>query len=90
MVEGKDIPEGSVWKFGYGSNMGMEFLRVKKGLTPIDSRRCVLHGWRLSFPKGWGFDYWEPAFGTLREDPNGEVHGVSVLFNPEDAAELNK
>ena len=41
-----------VWKFGYGSNLGPEFLRTKKGLNPLDAKPSILQGWQLSFPKG--------------------------------------
>jgi len=84
----------NVWKFGYGSNMGETFLREKKGLEPLDSRRCVLKGWSLSFPEGKGIDMVEPSFASLKQDapgqdPPSEVHGVSVLFSPEDAKKLD-
>mmetsp|Transcript_35278 Transcript_35278/g.61926 ORF Transcript_35278/g.61926 Transcript_35278/m.61926 type:complete len:307 (+) Transcript_35278:2-922(+) len=80
---------GYAWKFGYGSNMGMEFLRSKKGLNPLDMRRCILTGWSLSFPRGAGLDYVEPAWATLKEDAEGKVHGVAVLFNAEDKTKLD-
>ena len=86
----------NVWKFGYGSNMGETFLREKKGLNPLKSVRCVLKGWTLSFPEGKGIDMVEPSFASLKQDapdqldaPPGEVHGVSVLFCPEDAKKLD-
>lgn len=61
--------------------MGLKFLREKKALSPMDSRRCVLKGYSLSFPEGKGLDLVEPAFATLKQEPAGEVHGVAVLFN---------
>jgi len=70
----------AVWKFGYGSNMSQDYLRVKKNLKPLDHRRVVLKGFKLSFPKGKGIDYVEPAFATLKRDPKGEVHGVATLL----------
>jgi hypothetical protein len=78
-----------VWKFGYGSNMGQEFLRTKKKLQPIKFERSILHGFQLSFPEGKGLDFVEPAFSTLKPNPDGCVHGVSTLFSIEDAVKLN-
>ena len=59
----------AIWKFGYGSNMSQDFLRIKKRLNPIESRRTVLHGFTLSFPEGRGIDFVEPAFATLKRYP---------------------
>ena len=42
---GKD----AVFKFGYGSNMSQDNLRSKKGLNPLDFKRTILKGFRLSF-----------------------------------------
>ena len=75
----------SVWKFGYGSNISPAFLREKKQLTVLDWRRCILRGFSLSFPEGRGISYVEPAFATLRRDPDGEVHGTACLFPSADA-----
>jgi len=79
-----------VWKFGYGSNMSLEFVRNKKGLNPLDSRRTVLRGFSLSFPEGHGIDFVEPSFATMKRDPNGTVHGVSILFAASDKENLDK
>ena len=80
----------AVWKFGYGSNMSQDFLRTKKALSPLDSRRTVLKGFQLSFPAGRGIDYVEPTFATLKRDPAGEVHGVSTLLSRADADKLDR
>ena len=79
-----------VWKFGYGSNIDPDWLRSKKNLTPLDSRRCVLHGFALSFPSGRGIDFVEPTFATLKRDPEGLVHGVSHLLSRQDADTLDR
>ena len=79
-----------VWKFGYGSNMGQEFLRTKKKLNPIQFACSILHGYSLSFPEGKGFDFVEPSFATTKIDPNGCIHGVSTLLSIECAEKLNK
>ena len=78
-----------VWKFGYGSNMGQEFLRSKKNLNPIKFERSILRGFQLFFPEGKGFEFVDPAFATLKPDPEGVVHGVSTLLSIEDAVKLN-
>ena len=80
----------SVWKFGYGSNISPAFLREKKQLTVLDWRRCILRGFSLSFPEGRGISYVEPAFATLRRDPDGEVHGTACLFPSADALKLDR
>jgi len=81
---------GTVWKFGYGSNMSPDFLRTKKALNPLAFERTVLTGWRLSFPHGKGIEFVEPSFATLRYDPDGAVHGVSTLFSEADARKLDQ
>ena len=53
--------------------MSQENLRKKKGLTPLGSRQTIISGFRLSFPKGAGIDFVEPAFATLKRDPEGKV-----------------
>eukprot|EP00811_Abedinium_folium_P037278 NODE_9908_length_1391_cov_5.334652.p1 GENE.NODE_9908_length_1391_cov_5.334652~~NODE_9908_length_1391_cov_5.334652.p1 ORF type:complete len:312 (+),score=55.25 NODE_9908_length_1391_cov_5.334652:131-1066(+) len=79
-----------VWKFGYGSNMSAEFLRTSKGLNPLASLQTVLPGFRLSFPQGVGIALFEPAFASLKRDPDGEVHGISTLLSNADVDKLDK
>jgi len=88
---GKEVPRraGPVWKFGYGSNMSQDYLRVKKGLKPLGSRRTVLKGFTLAFPEGFGIDFVDPTFATLKRDPNGTVHGVSTLLGPDCVASID-
>ena len=80
----------TVWKFGYGSNMGQNFLREKKALNPLKSAPCVLRGYSLSFPLGRGLDYVEPSFASIKVNPLDSIHGVATLFPIEDADKLNK
>eukprot|EP00310_Coccolithus_braarudii_P025697 CAMPEP_0183356806 /NCGR_PEP_ID=MMETSP0164_2-20130417/45204_1 /TAXON_ID=221442 /ORGANISM="Coccolithus pelagicus ssp braarudi, Strain PLY182g" /LENGTH=336 /DNA_ID=CAMNT_0025530305 /DNA_START=8 /DNA_END=1016 /DNA_ORIENTATION=- len=70
--------------------MSQDFLRTKKNLDPLDSRRAVLHGFRLSFPAGRGIDFVEPSFATLKRDPTSSVHGVSTLLSRVDADNLDR
>ena len=83
------LNQKTVWKFGYGSNMGQAFLKHKKGLNPLDSKQRILHGFNLSFPKGKVIDYVEPSYATTKEIEGGMIHGVSTLFTIEDAQKLN-
>ena len=68
---------------------GPEFLRTKKGLSPLDSKPSVLKGWQLSFPEGQGIDWVEPSFASLKRNPSASVHGVATLFTVQDAEKLN-
>ena len=87
---GRMASKEAVWKFGYGSNMSQDFLRTKKALDPLDSRRTILQGFRLSFPAGRGIDFVEPTFATLMRDPAGSVHGVCTLLSRDDADKLDR
>ena len=69
---------------------GPEFLRVKKGINPLESKPSILKGWQLSFPQGIGIDWVEPAFASLKKNPTASVHGVSTLLSIEDAERLNR
>ena len=49
-----------------------------------------MRGFSLSFPAGRGLDFVEPAFATLKRNPEGEVHGLSCLLCREDADSLDR
>lgn len=82
---------GHVWRFGYGSNVGLNNLE-KKSLNPT---RCVggtIAGWELYFKK-WMSPYVEPACGGIRTHPDGdagEVHGTAFLIPEEEAVALDQ
>ena len=78
-----------VWKFGYGSNMSLNNLRQKKGLNPQAAKRVVLPNFSLSFPLGYGIDFVEPSFATLKRITGEEVHGVAALMSVADAVHLD-
>ena len=89
-VEARRSQSDFVWKFGYGSNMSQDNLRVKKGLSPLGAERVVLAGFALSFPEGNGIDFVEPSFATLKRIPDGAVHGVAAKLTVADAADLDR
>ena len=41
------VDEKQVWSFGFGSNMDVEHLRIKKEVTVLDYTPAVLKGWRI-------------------------------------------
>ncbi len=78
-----------VWRFGYGSNMGLSNLKKKKNLTPLQYVPGVVEGWTLSFDLG-GIDHVDPSFACVRRRQGEQVHGVAFLLNPDDAARLDR
>ncbi|GAA5182262.1 hypothetical protein GCM10025771_31160 [Niveibacterium umoris] len=64
------------WYFGYGSNMDLRSLRAK-GVEPTESRRAVLHGWRLRFNVHHFFRH-EGGVGNIEPtgNPADQVWGV--------------
>lgn len=77
-----------VWRFGYGSNIGLEVLKQKKNLNPEKYLTGTIKGWELYFKPG--FDYVEPGWAAVRQDTNEnsdiKLHG-SAFFIPENEAE---
>lgn len=80
-----------VWRFGYGSNVGLNNLE-KKSMNPT---RCVagtIAGWELYFKKAFS-PYVEPAWAGIRTHPDGdagEVHGTAFLIPQEQADALDR
>lgn len=81
--------DGSVWKFGYGSNMSPTFLKDKKGIKVLEFYPCVLQDWRLAFPKR-GIPFVEPSFASILPSEGDVVHGVVTRICAEDSAKLDK
>lgn len=83
-----------VWRFGYGSNLGLANLREKKNLNPS---RCVtgtIAGWELYFKKGFS-PYVEPAWAGIRIPSSGstdgvKLHGTAFLIPQEEADGLDR
>lgn len=83
-----------MWRFGYGSNIGLRNLREKKGLHP---ERCVagtVAGWELYFKAAFS-PHVEPAWAGIRthnadEEGAGELHGTAFLIPEEEAEGLDR
>ena len=73
-----------VWRFGYGSNIGLTTLRQKKNLNPIKYQAGTIQGYELYFTKG--IPYVEPGFAGVRPNANNELHG-SAFYIPQDEAD---
>ena len=79
-----------VWRFGYGSNIGLQNLE-KKGLNPT---RCVagtISGFELYWKQAFS-PFVEPAWAGIRTHPkgeDGELHGTAFLIPEEEAEKLD-
>eukprot|EP00581_Thalassiosira_minuscula_P016100 CAMPEP_0183727138 /NCGR_PEP_ID=MMETSP0737-20130205/24954_1 /TAXON_ID=385413 /ORGANISM="Thalassiosira miniscula, Strain CCMP1093" /LENGTH=295 /DNA_ID=CAMNT_0025958697 /DNA_START=7 /DNA_END=894 /DNA_ORIENTATION=+ len=83
---------GHVWRFGYGSNIGLKNLREKKSLNPQRCLAGTIAGWELYFKKGFS-PYVEPAWASIRTHPDGdagELHGTAFLISEEEAEVLDR
>ena len=76
------------WSFGYGSNMDITHLRIKKKLTVYDHKPAILDGYRLSFNM---VTDWlaEPAFAGIVPDQTSQVHGLAFCVPQESLDHLN-
>jgi len=72
-----------VWRFGYGSNIGLETLKNKKNLNPSEYLVGTIEGWELYFFPA--IKYVEPAFAGIRPKAEATLHG-SAFYIPEDEA----
>ena len=77
------------WSFGYGSNMDITHLRIKKNLTVYEYKPALLNGYRFGFNM---VTNWlaEPAFAGIIPDPNSTVHGLAFCLPQESLDHLNK
>jgi len=81
--------EGFVWKFGYGSNMSVTYLKNKKQIPVLEYYPAVLRGWALCF--NFGISRWyEPGFANIIESSEDEVHGLLVKITKEAGILLDK
>ncbi|KAL9183416.1 hypothetical protein ACHAXT_005203 [Thalassiosira profunda] len=84
--------EGHVWRFGYGSNIGLETLRSKKNLNPTRHVAGSIAGWELCFKPG--IAHVEPGWAAVRpakeNEGEGKVHGSAFLIPEEEAAGLDR
>src|SRR5262245_44118187 len=77
----------TIWYFAYGSNMSRGTLVERRRLTPIETRRAWVDGYRLCFdiPIGPG----ERGVANLAADATTRTHGVAHLLSVEDAERLD-
>mmetsp|Transcript_1117 Transcript_1117/g.2219 ORF Transcript_1117/g.2219 Transcript_1117/m.2219 type:complete len:260 (-) Transcript_1117:128-907(-) len=82
-----------VWRFGYGSNIGMATLREKKNLNPSKYLVGTIQGWELYFMSG--FQHVEPGWAAIRPssscgDDDKKLHGSAFLIPQEEADSLDR
>ncbi len=73
--------------FAYGANLASAVMARRK-IEHGAVVRGVVRGWRLVFADV-GMPYVEPAFATLEQDPNAEVHGVVYTLDRSNWAMLD-
>ena len=78
-----------MWSFGFGSNMNVQFVTDKKGLTVLDSSCAVLKGWRVGF-NFLGMSKVEPSWANaIAGRPEDEIHGVAIKLSAQDKLKLD-
>jgi len=79
-----------VWRFGYGSNIGLTTLKQKKNLHPLKYVAGTISGWELCFTKAMA--YVEPGFAAVRASPPDDsvLHGTAFLIPQEEADGLDR
>ena len=67
--------------FGFGSNMDIDALQIKKKVKVLEYTAAKCKGWRMAFNIG-GLDYVEPSFANAQEgDSNDEIHGMAFMVS---------
>lgn len=78
-----------VWRFGYGSNLGLRTLTEKKNLNPSRYIVGTIKGWELYFMPG--FKYVEPGWAAIRQrSDNMDLHGSAFLIPEDEAVGLDR
>mmetsp|Transcript_9377 Transcript_9377/g.26357 ORF Transcript_9377/g.26357 Transcript_9377/m.26357 type:complete len:327 (+) Transcript_9377:113-1093(+) len=88
--------EEYVWRFGYGSNIGLSTLQTKKNLHPKRFLVGSIKGWSLYFQPGIPFV--EPGFAAIHpvgdegdgDDQDDELHGSAFLIPRLEAVGLDE
>ena len=84
--------EELVWRFGYGSNIGLTTLKTKKNLHPRKYLVGSIKGWSLYFQPGIPFV--EPGFAAIHpsttSDEDDELHGSAFLIPLSEAVGLDE
>jgi hypothetical protein len=77
-----------VWYFAYGSNMSRGTFLERRGMSPVETRRGWVDGYRLCFdiPVGPG----ERAVANLAVADAFRSHGVAHLLTIDDADRLDR
>ena len=86
-MEGPDTDD-HVWRFGYGSNIGLEVLKQKKNLNPSQYFTGTIKGWSLFFMPG--FQYLEPGWAAVRPNLDADLHGSAFCIPLHEAKGLDK
>lgn len=70
-----------LWYFAYGSNMSPAIFRERRAITPLETQRAHLDGYRVCFdiPVGPG----ERGVANLEVVPGARTHGVAYLLAPD-------
>ncbi len=79
--------EKSIFYFGYGSNMSLEYLQRRRGVYPKESYPGVLKGFRLIMNME-GPVFVEPSFANITKDQNGTVEGVVHLITSDELQKI--
>lgn len=79
-----------VWRFGYGSNIGLSTLQQKKNLNPSKYLAGTIKGYQLYFTPG--FPYVEPGWAGVRQAaaPESKLHGTAFFIPKEEADGLDQ
>ena len=83
--------EELVWRFGYGSNIGLTTLQTKKNLRPKRYLVGSIKGWELYFQPGIPFV--EPGFAAIHpsvDSQDDELHGSAFLIPLSEAVGLDE
>ncbi|CAE7042305.1 unnamed protein product [Symbiodinium natans] len=83
------MADGTVWRFGYGSNMSVANLKQKKNLNVLEHHAGVVRDIKLSFCLE-GIHYVDPAFACVLKAPGDEVHGVAFRIPATEAEGLDR
>lgn len=79
----------TVWSFGYGSNMDVVALEVKKKVKVLEHTPAILKEFKMEFNLS-GIHHVEPAFSALTESPGSQVHGVAFKMSQESFENLTR
>lgn len=76
-----------VWRFGYGSNIGLKVLKQKKNLNPKEYYTGTIANYELYFTPGIPFV--EPGWGATRYKEGSMLHGSAFCISQEEAQKLD-